>query len=241
MKANKSNDTNKSLHIIFGFLFLLVAIGFIFIFDSFIIGNDIPSNLSNDQWITFLGSYLGGIIGGGATLIAVLISIRHTQAVQRSNNRLTLELHKEQVRLINENERNSIKPVLIIRRIHAYNEKDNQSVRMFIDIANIGKGTPCNGCITKVFIEGAYFVQIDENVIKYDKNVDIYRGDIYVEGIRTEDLKENKVLHFEFSFGNIYEDMYEQKNTVSFTSPEDISKVNMGYPKLVENDCEKHD
>ena len=39
--------------------------------DKFIFGNNIPSNISNEAWAGFLGSYLGGI----ATLAAVFITI----------------------------------------------------------------------------------------------------------------------------------------------------------------------
>lgn len=39
--------------------------------DKFIFGNTIPSNISNEAWAGFLGSYLGGI----ATLVTVFITI----------------------------------------------------------------------------------------------------------------------------------------------------------------------
>ncbi len=39
--------------------------------DKFIFGNSIPSNISNEAWAGFLGSYIGGI----ATLAAVFITI----------------------------------------------------------------------------------------------------------------------------------------------------------------------
>ena len=39
--------------------------------DYLILGNNVPSNIGNDVWAGFLGSYIGGI----ATLLAVFITI----------------------------------------------------------------------------------------------------------------------------------------------------------------------
>ncbi len=49
-------------------IFIILIPAFI---DKFIFGNNIPSNISNEVWAGFLGSYLGGI----ATLAAVFITI----------------------------------------------------------------------------------------------------------------------------------------------------------------------
>ena len=52
-----------------GFACLLIAIPLLI--DVFIFGNAFPSNIDNQAWAGFLGSYLGGI----ATLVAVFITI----------------------------------------------------------------------------------------------------------------------------------------------------------------------
>ena len=51
--------------------FLLVACLVPVLIDKLIFGNNIPSNVSNETWAGFLGSYIGGM----ATLIAVFITI----------------------------------------------------------------------------------------------------------------------------------------------------------------------
>lgn len=40
--------------------------------DWFIFGNSFPSNIDNQTWASFLGGYLGGV----ATLVAVFITIK---------------------------------------------------------------------------------------------------------------------------------------------------------------------
>lgn len=63
--------TNK---IIFGILIgTIVFIGLPLFLDRFIVGNKISSNISNSEWIGFLGSYLGGVLGAGATIIGIYI------------------------------------------------------------------------------------------------------------------------------------------------------------------------
>ncbi|EFF65382.1 hypothetical protein HMPREF7545_1753 [Selenomonas noxia ATCC 43541] len=50
-----------------------------------VFANNIISNTSNDGWASFLGSYIGGVFGGGMTLTAVLISIQETRRIQEEN------------------------------------------------------------------------------------------------------------------------------------------------------------
>lgn len=67
--------------------------------DVFILGNNVPSNIGNDVWADFLGSYIGGI----ATLLAVFITISdNNKKIQRQK----IDASKEQRRL-------SIKPYLV--------------------------------------------------------------------------------------------------------------------------------
>lgn len=56
-------------------LIIIVPLGI----DFLIIGNKFPSNLSNSDWVVFLGSYIGSIIGSLATLVGILITIKFTR------------------------------------------------------------------------------------------------------------------------------------------------------------------
>lgn len=47
--------------------------------NNFIINTNFYSKVSNDNWIAFLGSYLGGILGGLGTLAGVLITLRESR------------------------------------------------------------------------------------------------------------------------------------------------------------------
>jgi uncharacterized membrane protein len=62
------NRMRKVLRIVLGIASVIAVPIFI---DFFVFGNAFPSNIDNQAWAGFLGSYLGGI----ATLVAVFITI----------------------------------------------------------------------------------------------------------------------------------------------------------------------
>lgn len=56
--------------------------------DWLIIGNQFPSNISNSDWVDFLGGYIGAIIGSIVSLIGIVWTIQFTQ----KENKLDREL-----------------------------------------------------------------------------------------------------------------------------------------------------
>lgn len=46
--------------------------------DWVIVGNDLPSNISNPDWVNFLGGYIGALIGAAVSLGGIVITIRYT-------------------------------------------------------------------------------------------------------------------------------------------------------------------
>ena len=72
--------------------------------DGLILGNKFPSNISNDTWAGFFGSYIGGI----ATMLAVYVTIA-------DNNRKAKEQREEEANREKEQRRLSIKPYLDTR------------------------------------------------------------------------------------------------------------------------------
>lgn len=62
----------KKKHMVILFVFVLILP---VILQYSVFANSVASNASNDGWASFLGSYIGGVFGGGMTLAAVLISI----------------------------------------------------------------------------------------------------------------------------------------------------------------------
>ena len=63
-------DNKEKMRIILPFIVLAICVPIIV--DFFIFGNSFHSNISNESWTGFLGSFLGSIIGGGCTCWAVI-------------------------------------------------------------------------------------------------------------------------------------------------------------------------
>ena len=76
---------------------IILIIGVPVALDWLIIGNDIPSNISNSDWIGFLSGYIGAIIGGVVSLIGVSMSIIFT----KQQLMVSKEQYEEQKRLNN--------------------------------------------------------------------------------------------------------------------------------------------
>ncbi len=57
---------------------IVVVFGVPLIIDWLIIGNSFPSNISNENWVSFFGGYFGAIIGGIFSMIGIAITIIFT-------------------------------------------------------------------------------------------------------------------------------------------------------------------
>ena len=71
-------------------LCVIMAILIIFpiVMDILIIGNNVPSNISNESWVSFLGGYSGAIITGAATFIAFYFSFFQLEKHNKNRERM---------------------------------------------------------------------------------------------------------------------------------------------------------
>ena len=65
-------------------LVILVIIAIPILLELLIFRNNVPSELTNGEWGSLLGSYIGGAIGGIGTLIAVFITTIETRKIQQT-------------------------------------------------------------------------------------------------------------------------------------------------------------
>lgn len=78
------------------YMFLIIGISVILIFiipfvvDWLIIGNSITSNVSNSDWVGFLGGYIGSLIGATVSLIGIVITIRYTNEQNKKDRELQI-------------------------------------------------------------------------------------------------------------------------------------------------------
>lgn len=75
--------TKRRLKVII-FLSIVVIILIPFLLEVVIFRNEAYSALTNGEWGGFLGSYIGGALGGIGTLLAVYITTKETRKIQKS-------------------------------------------------------------------------------------------------------------------------------------------------------------
>lgn len=95
------NRMGKVLRIVLGIASVIAVPIFI---DFFVFGNAFPSNIDNQAWAGFLGSYLGGI----ATLVAVFITISD------NNKKIEIQRQSEKEQLA-EQKKYAVRPYLDTR------------------------------------------------------------------------------------------------------------------------------
>lgn len=103
-KKMSKNNFNRELRqvnliLIFICIYCLVSIGLPFAFKYNIFKSTAYSNLTNNEWIGFLGSYVGGILGGLGTLISVYYTVKTSVDMQKEENeRRNAEISEEHKR-----------------------------------------------------------------------------------------------------------------------------------------------
>lgn len=110
---------NMKILIILGSIILsiLLILGIPLAIDWLIIANDIPSNISNSDWVGFFGGYIGAIIGCLVSLIGILITIKFTkQQIELSQSQFS-----EQNRLNN-------RPILDFEISKIYDKEDDETI-----------------------------------------------------------------------------------------------------------------
>ena len=71
----------KSLWILLIILLIVIFIAIPFVIDWCIIGNQVPSNISNSDWVGFLSGYIGSII----SMLGIIVTIRFTYNQDKRN------------------------------------------------------------------------------------------------------------------------------------------------------------
>ena len=156
-------------------LIVLIPIGI----DHLIIGNDIYSNISNSDWVSFLGSYIGSLIGAGVSIVGIFMTIKFSEKQSKNDREFMIEMNREERRL-------SIAP-LILCRTGGKDDKNEIDGGFSFDLDGEDSNTPFNVVIliTNVGIGDA--VDFELNFVSYgDKNFGC--------GLHTEFFEKNSTM-----------------------------------------------
>lgn len=94
----KDNKLPVSIKIIFVFVLLTIIIPIIINQLLFLPYPATPSDIGNKDWLTFWGSFIGGSIGGIATLFAVYYTLR--QNLEHNQNNLDVQMKQSRLGII---------------------------------------------------------------------------------------------------------------------------------------------
>ena len=231
-------------------LLCIVVISLPMAIDRIIIGNNYFSNISNESWISFFGSYCGAIIGAIATILGISITIEYTNNEAKKDRKFEIEQQ-------NENRRLQIAPYLKydqcdkILKDRDYTELPciieenyNTFVNTSISIKNVGMGPVVTFNINSLkFNNKELGYKLSSNGV-IEKNEIIYilfDFRLNLESIKQEDLLEapkgsltkffipdkyskGGKLELLISYNDLLENRYEQKITINLSIPFEADK-----------------
>ncbi len=119
--------------------------------DWLIIGNDFPSNITNSDWVGFLGGYVGSILGCIISLVGILWTIKFTREQNRADRELQIRPYLD-IRYVQLFEKLK-KEVLWLGyvMINEFDENDadfNDAHRGLLYLKNVGNGPATNINVT---------------------------------------------------------------------------------------------
>lgn len=154
---------NKPCHIIGAVLAVMVIVILLpLAMDYFIIGNNVPSNVSNENWVPFFGSYFGGIIGAIASMCGIILTIHFSSKQNQEDHVLQIRPYC----IINYSGLKRKNPLGRIEIEYSPKDTDGaQSQRRYIEIKNIGLGPAIEISVEACF-EGKDKEQIPVSVKK---------------------------------------------------------------------------
>lgn len=68
--------------------FLIIVFLLPLTLDWFVIGNNFPSNITNSDWVSFFGGYIGSLVGAVVSLAGIIITIRYTNDQNKKDREL---------------------------------------------------------------------------------------------------------------------------------------------------------
>ncbi|WP_202708397.1 hypothetical protein [Sporosalibacterium faouarense] len=204
------------------------------VIEFMILRNNFVSVVSNQSWLSFIGSFYGSIIGGIATLIAVMLSIKQTNRIQQK---------EDERRYIEKIESN--KPIfnfpiddrkVLIR--HEYGlknsgESDHPYFHYNVLLENIGMG---------IAYDFYSFFQGDNYSGIAGENIFVQKGQqisIQICGIQENSRVEDRVK-LNLAFKDLYQNVYIQRMDFVVDYSQGIFVIRKAHlPELVEKNHHK--
>lgn len=119
--------------------------------DWWIIGNAFPSNISNSEWVTFLGAYIGSIIGAIASVIGIGMTIHFSKISNKTDHELQVRPYcsiqfytgdfSSFISQIKEGRIQAALGRIVIENIPSISNTEEKCHDCFLQLTNVGLGT----------------------------------------------------------------------------------------------------
>ena len=171
-------------------LSVVLVVALPFLIDWLIIGNNVPSNISNSDWVGFLGGYVGAIIGCVISLAGILWTINFTREQNRTDRELQIRPYFDIRYIPSINRLTNKTSWLGYVMINEWdeNDTDNQETeRGLLYIKNVGNGPATNIdiAVTVENIKVRYKAKFNNHNTKVTSNSVIQGGESAVSIIIT--------------------------------------------------------
>ena len=147
---------NKWKILLCAFMCILVIAGIPLAIDWFIIGNNVPSHISNSEWVGFLGTYIGSIISCIITLVGIIWTIRFTRNQNKSDRELQIRPYFDIVCNTSKSFPDVWKGYISIITYSNYENIEEVTGTTYLFFKNVGQGSAINVNF-QVVIEGVSF------------------------------------------------------------------------------------
>lgn len=157
---------------------LLLSIFIPVFVDRVIISSSIRSNISNDQWVGFLGNYLGAILGGIITMYALIETLLYNNNINNIVKNENLDNRKDngpRLAVFDIKGPSKIDDVEVVqldiesRLISGQSNNFHQGSYIYLEISNIGKYKAENVNIGIEVIDEDYNIQKIKGISKLKK------------------------------------------------------------------------
>jgi len=204
-------------------IFVLFIIGFPFFVDNIIVASKMESNISNEQWISFLSSFIGGAVGGLITLVAIFFTIKQSAEIQQENIQKMIELHEDNklqlndIQLQNKEYQNKrdlseVRPFIHFNRFITFTRESGNG-RYHLEFKNVGKGIPINLELYKISLD----LQTEFD-FQYKLRIDDEKFLFTITIMGVESIRPDRILNMHFKFNDIDFNEYYQKSDLKRNS-----------------------
>lgn len=217
-RKNNKHKFDKIFWIVI-IIYVLLGIGLALGFKYRVFELVAPSRLSNEGWASFLGSYVGGSLGGLGTLIAVYFTVKTSLDIQEENKRDSDQQMRDEIKRHNEEIANQ-KHAHDIERASDLAEEHKKECKAFVDRIAEELGVYITH-ISKYHYAGLYAERLEHNV--FNKKINYDQG------------------HNEASFQDYEEALEEQKDNSKFGNRLTANEMYFTILTKLENvDCADH-